>query len=322
MTSQPAPLELGYCLPTYEGGIGDTRPAGRSSYAELREVARLVEQVGFHTAFAPDHFLYRNRTLPPAVTPPGESLGVWEVWTVLSALAEATSRITLGPFVAATPFRSPALLAKIAETLDEVSGGRVVLAIGAGWNEHDFEPFGFRFDHLVSRFEEALAILVPLLRTGRADFEGEYYQVRDGELRPRGPRPEGMPIWIGANQPRMLRLVAQHADAYNTAWHMTTASAAAQLAKLDDACRDVARDPATLRRTIGTMITLPDRDGSTDGLRQGVLSGGSEQIADQLQAFHALGIDHITCLLDPLGPIGVERFAPVIELLQKRGVMA
>src|SRR5215216_3659600 len=177
-------------------------------WSELREMAIIAEAVGFDTLFVADHLLFRNS--PPLVMPEGESRGVWEAWTLLSPLAEATSRVALGPFVACTSFRNPALLARMADTLDEVSGGRLILGLGAGWHQPEFDAFGYPFDHRASRFAEAIQIIVPLLREGRVDFRGQYYRADDCELRPRGPRPNGPPIWIGAWGSRMMGLVARY----------------------------------------------------------------------------------------------------------------
>ena len=131
-----------------------------------------------------------------------------------------TSRIELGPFVACNSFRNPALLAKMAVTLDEVSDGRLVLGIGAGWHEPEYHAFGYPYDHRVGRFEEALQIIAPLLREGRVDFEGRYCQARDCEIAPRGTPAGWPPILIGAQRPRMMRLAARFADIYDTDFHL------------------------------------------------------------------------------------------------------
>ena len=162
-----------------------------------------MPKVPKRVAFSPDlgvvpvdHLLFRQSPTDNAIQvemPAGKTRGAWEAWTVLCALAAATSRIELGPFVACNSFRNPALLAKMAVTLDEVSDGRLVLGIGAGWHEPEYHAFGYPYDHRVGRFEEALQIIAPLLREGRVDFEGRYYQARDCEIAPRGPRPAGPP---------------------------------------------------------------------------------------------------------------------------------
>ena len=156
-----------------------------------------------------------------------------------------------------TAFRNPALLAKMADAVDEVSGGRLILGLGAGWHEPEFTAFGYPFDHLASRFEDALRIIAPLVRKGEVDFSGTYERAVDAVSRPRGPRPEGPPILIGASQPRMLRLTAELADAWNTCWLGRAEELPEKLAPLREACAQVGRDPATLEVTVGQLATFP-----------------------------------------------------------------
>ena len=296
---------------------GQNQPAGAGRvvrWTELRELAKLAEEIGIDTLFVPDHLIFRNA--PPIVVPEGESRGVWEAWTLLTALAAVTTRVTLGPFVACTAFRSPALLAKMADTLDEVSDGRLILGLGAGWHPPEFDAFGYPFDHLAGRFDEALQIILPLLREGHVDFAGQYYQARECELLPRGPRPHGPPIWIGAKGPRMMRLVARHADAYNTVTHATPASLAEPFGRLDDACREVGRDPSTIKRTAGCFVMLPGAEDDAPGLPDQSIRGTTEEVADQLRAFHAAGVEHMTCFLGPWNARGLEAFGRVIQALR------
>jgi alkanesulfonate monooxygenase SsuD/methylene tetrahydromethanopterin reductase-like flavin-dependent oxidoreductase (luciferase family) len=195
-------LKVGLYLPTFDRPWVRT-PAPR--WDDLLDLARRAEAAGFDSLWVPDHLHIRDDR---------ERLGVWEGWLLLAALAAVTDRVMLGPLVACTAFRNPALLAKMADTVDEISDGRLVLGLGAVWHEPDFRAFGNPFDRRVSRFAEALAIVSGLLRQGQIDFEGEFYQVRDCELRPRGPRSQGPPILVGAEGSRMLPLAAQHADAW------------------------------------------------------------------------------------------------------------
>ena len=160
-------------------------------------MVRAIEDVGFDSLWLGEHLLYRWRGAGRA-RPVG---GLDDA----RRLAAATSRVEFGPLVACTGFHNPALLAKQAATVDEISGGRLILGLGAGWNETEFRAFGFPFDHRVDRFEEAFTIIRTLLREGAIDFDGRYYQARDCELLPRGPRPGGPPLLIGSNGPRMLR---------------------------------------------------------------------------------------------------------------------
>ena len=172
-------------------------------------MARTAEEVGFDSLWVGDHLLYRR---------PLDVVGPWEAWSSLAALAEVTSRVELGPLVACTSFHNPAMLAKKAATVDEISGGRLILGLGAGWNEPEYTAYGFPFDRRASRFEEAFTIIRSLLRDGHVDFDGEFYQARDCELHPRGPRPNGPPLMIGSIGERMLNFTAPHMDSWN-AWH-------------------------------------------------------------------------------------------------------
>jgi len=304
-------LRLGLFLPTLEGWLGD---AWLPRWRELRDLARIAEAVGFDALFVPDHLVIRAS--PYWGIPEGETRGTWECWTVLGALAEATSRVALGPFVNANGFRNPALLAKMTATLDEVSGGRVILGLGCGSHAPEYAAFGYHYDHLAGRFEEALQVLGPLLREGHVDFQGRYYTARDCELVPRGPRPGGPPLWIAAFRPRMLRLAARWGDGFNTSWHLSPEAVAEPFAALDAACAEVGRDPRTLVRSVGTFVSVAGDDGGGRRLPRGAITGTPEEIASRLDAFHSVGVEYVVCMLDPRDARGVERFAPVIEALR------
>src|SRR3954447_6247820 len=168
-------------------------------WPEMREMAQAIDDLGFDGLWVGEHLLYR--------WPERESRGPWEAWSEMAALAAVTTRVTIGPLVACTGFHNPALLAKQAATVDEISGGRFVLGLGAGWNEVEFRAFGFPFDERIARFEEAFTIIRTLLQEGAIDFDGRFHQARDCELLPR-PRPGGPPLLIGSNGPRMLRIAA------------------------------------------------------------------------------------------------------------------
>ncbi|MFL5673399.1 MAG: LLM class flavin-dependent oxidoreductase [Chloroflexota bacterium] len=192
------PLKVGIQLPEVEREV---------RWSELLDMVHAIEDTGFDSVWVGEHLLYRWPDRPPR--------GPWEAWTLLSAIAASTERIELGPLVACTNFHNPALLAKQAALIDEVSGGRFVLGLGAGWNETEFRAFGFPYDHRVDRFEEAFTIIRTLLRDGAIDFDGRWYQARDCELLPRGPRADGPPLMIGSTGPRMLRATMGYADSWN-----------------------------------------------------------------------------------------------------------
>jgi len=305
-------LEIGLFLPTLEGLLGD---GWLPRWRELQRLATHAETIGIDALFVPDHLIFRHS--PYWGIPEGESRGIWEAWTLLGALAEATHKVALGPFVACTGFRNPALFAKMAATLDEVSEGRLILGLGCGSHPPEYAAFGYPYDHRVSRFEEALRILVPLLRDGRADFDGRYHTARDCALVPRGPRAGGPPVWIAGFQPRMLRLAARWADAFVTAWHPAPAALAEPFARLDAACADVGRDPTTLGRVAGAIVALGPYDGRVAS--PGVLRGTVEDIASALLGFRAARVQQVVCMLDPRDASGLERFAPVIERVRRGG---
>jgi probable F420-dependent oxidoreductase len=302
------PLKVGFILYNRERSLGGDTPR----WADMLPLARQVEQAGFDSLWLIDHFVYRF----PGDT---ETRGLWECWSVLSALAATTEKLELGTLVLGAGFRNPALTAKMADTVDEISGGRLILGLGAGYHELEYRQFGYPFDHRVSRFEEAIRIIHGLLKTGHVDFEGRFYTARDCELRPRGPRPQGPPIMVGSPGPRMMRLTAQYADMWNGYYDDTLnrASGVAPLfERLDAACREVGRDPATLARTASLQIVYP---GGPIGAPWPVppLSGTPEELAEELRAYARAGISHVQVSLEPMLPSSIEAFVPVLELLDR-----
>jgi probable F420-dependent oxidoreductase len=286
----------------------DSLTSGTPRYRDIQAMAQTAEAVGFDSFWLADHVIFRS--------PEGENVGCWECFTFLSALAAVTTTIALGPLVACTSFRNPALLAKMADSLDEISGGRFILGLGSGWNEPEYEMFGWPFDHRVGRFEEAMAIIAPLLREGRVDFHGQYYDVSDAVLAPRGPSPKGPPLMIGGTRPRMLRLTAQYADAYNT----DTVFSAARVTELWEgmraACAAVGRDPATLELTSFTSVRIL-KDGESAQPNEQAIVGTAEEVAQALQEFADAGVTHLIIRFEQLGVAGIEAFAPVMAMLDR-----
>ena len=302
MTPRDAsPLTLGLNLPYVEGSMDGATPR----WADILAMARTAEAIGLDAVWVSDHLGFGD--------PDGEWHGAWESWTLLSALAAATRRVRLGTYVTAAPLRNPALLAKMAETLDEVSGGRLILGLGAGWNEPEFAAFGVPFAHRFDRFEDALRIVTAMLRTGRADHEGSCAQARGARLQPRGPRPAGLPVMVGAAGPRMLRLTAELADEWNAGMR-TPDELEPLLAGLDDACAAAGRDPVTLPRSAEALVrTIPAPDGRPPEHRE--LRGTPEAIAAELRRYADLGISHLQVQLRPNTPAAVEALRPIAEAL-------
>jgi alkanesulfonate monooxygenase SsuD/methylene tetrahydromethanopterin reductase-like flavin-dependent oxidoreductase (luciferase family) len=277
------------------------------SYAEIRETARQAEDGGFDSIWLYDHLLYRNE---------GTTTGIWECWTMMSALAEATQRVQIGSLVLCNSFRNPAILAKMASTLDEVSAGRYILGIGAGWNEPEYDAFGLPFDHRVDRFEEALQIICPLLREGWVDFEGKYYQARDCEITPRGPSPNGPPVLIGGGRPRMLRLIAQYADQWNIGYFGEPEGYVEWLDKIREACADTGRDPETLEKTVMLFLRYPDLGGPAE-FTDPHLTGSGEEIAEALRGYERLGVGHVMFHLVPHRQEAWERAIEAVQVYRQ-----
>jgi probable F420-dependent oxidoreductase len=277
-----------------------TRP-----YESIRAIAQQAETDGFDSLWLADHLFYRN---------PGDpTRGIWECWTMLSALAEATERVEIGPLVLCNSFRHPAILAKMATTLDEVSGGRVILGIGAGWNEPEYQAFGLPFDHRVDRFAEALQILGPLLREGHVDFAGKYYQARNCEIVPRGPRPAGPPLLVGSEGPRMLKLTAQYADLWNTGYMGKPETMAEPLAKMEAACREVGRDPATIGITALIGLWFPDLQAEQPSFFDKPLTGTAPEIAAAMRGYADLGVQHIIFQCEPYTQEALQRLTKALQ---------
>jgi len=282
------------------------------TFSEIKATAQQCEDLGLDSIWIYDHLFYRFKK--------NVTTGIWEGWSMLSALAACTQRVELGPLVACNSFRNPAILAKMAHTVDEISGGRLVLGVGAGWNQPEYDAFGIPFDHRVDRFEEALQIIKPLLKEGHVDFEGKYYIARDCEITPLSPRPGGPPLLIGAGKPRMLRLTAQYADMYNAGYMTIPRSSTAPLRALKKACKDVGRDLATLPYTFLISLAYPDLLGWKQPKKRGSLSGSDEEIASVMAEYEALGAAHLMFHLRPSTPAAYARLADAVKLYRQNRV--
>jgi probable F420-dependent oxidoreductase len=301
------PLRVGIQLPEVEREV---------RWPEYLAMAQGAEEAGFDTLWLGDHLLYRSAD--------GSTRAPWEAWTMLSALAAATSRIRLGPLVASTAFHAPAMLAKQAATVDEISGGRLVLGLGAGWNETEFKAFGFPFDHRIDRFEEAFTIIRTLLRDGAIDFDGRWYQARDCELLPRPSRPGGPPLLIGSIGPRMLRITLPWVDVWNV-WHADVENSPSglepRLRLVDEICAEVGRDPSEVERTVAVLVRLPGGRGRVQGnFRQNVipaLTGSTSEIAEGLRAYARLGVAEVQLVVDPITLESIETLSAVLQELDR-----
>ena len=294
-------MELGLNLPYVEGSMDGRTPR----WSDIRAMAQTAEAIGFDALWVSDHVGFGD--------PEGEWRGAWESWTLLSALAASTTRVALGPYVLAMPLRNPALLAKMAETLDEVSDGRVILGVGAGWNEPEFTSYGIAFEDRFRRFEDGLRVITDMLRRGRSTLDGRTIRTHSARLEPRGPRPDGLPVMVGANGPRMLRLTAELADHWNGGLRSID-EVPAMLKALDSACRDVGRTTPITKSVEVLVRTLPAADDARPEGRE--IRGDPEALVGELRRFADVGIDHLQVQLRPNSVEGVEAFAPVIDALR------
>ena len=281
-------------------------PAPR--WAEIEAQVRFAEAEGFNSVSFADHHLWRLES---------GTMGFWEAYTMVSAAAAVTSRIEVGVSVTNAPFRNPALLAKMADTLDEISNGRFVLGLGAGGGyPSDYETMGIPTDHRFSRFTDTIAIVHGLLRTGAVDHTGSYASAPKAELSPRGPSEHGPRLVIGAKGPKMLDLAARYGDEWNWyhyAGEPSPDTFAPLQEALDEACRAIDRDPASIRRSIDSGVA---QEGTQDTAKQyglgGALAGSVEQIADAIGRFGEAGIDEVRL---GLAPDDDEHLAMVAEVV-------
>jgi len=298
------PLKVGVQLPEVERVV---------RWPELRAMIETAEGIGLDSIWVGDHLLYRERESDP--------VGPWEAWSQLAAIAAITSRIQLGPLVAATSFHNPAMLAAKAAAVHEISEGRLILGLGAGWNEDEYRAFGFAFDQRVSRFEEAFTIIRSYVQDGRADLDGRFYQVTD---LPRVPPPDrpGPPLMVGSKGPRMLEITLPYVDAWNAwfAWFDNTIEGYLPLRdQVDAACRAVGRDPGEVERTLAILVAFPDgrgrQAGSDDELEPEAIPGDPETLAPALHAFADAGVGHVQLVLDPITVDAIAALAPTLAAL-------
>jgi probable F420-dependent oxidoreductase len=278
-------------------------------WPEYVAMARAAEETGFDSIWVGDHYLYRGDG--------GRERGPWEAWTMLAALAAATDRVRLGPLVACLAFHEPAVLAKQAATVHEVSDGRLVVGVGAGWNRTEFDAFGIPYDHRASRFEESFEIVRRLLAGDRVSFEGRWHRVDDAVLLP-APAPPPT-LMVGSTGRRVLEATLPHVDVWNTwfDWYGNTAEGfAARIDEIDEACRSAGRDPVTLERSACVLVQL---DGAGERrVEDGVtpLRGSDDEIAAGLRAIAAAGADELIVVADPIDEASIRRLGPIATSLR------
>jgi probable F420-dependent oxidoreductase len=274
-------------------------------WPEYRAMAAAAEESGFDGIYVGDHLLYRGDGRPER--------GPWSSWELLAALAAVTERVDLGPLVACAGFHPPAVLAKMAATVTEVSEGRFVLALGAGWNEAEFRAFGIPFDRRVARFEEAFAIIRGLLAGDRVTLDGEFHSVDDAVLLP--PARHRTRLMIGSNGPRMLGIALPHVDAWNT-WYEDYGNTAEGFAALNDrisaAVRDAGRAPEEITRSACAFVVL-DRDAGERAITDAPpIEGSPDQIAARIRELADAGADEVILVVSPIDERSIRTLAEVL----------
>ena len=279
-------------------------------------MARTAEAVGFDSIWLGDHLLYD--------LPGGATRGPWEVWTSLAALAAVTERVVLGPLVASTSFHAPAMLAKQAATVDAISGGRLIVGVGAGWNEREYRAFGFPFDRRVDRFAEALTVIAALLREGHIAHHGEFNDLERCVLDPPPVRPGGPPLMVGSIGPRMLSVALPVADAWNVWWSQygNSVDGFVELKRrVDAAIAAAGRPPGSVGATACVLVQLPGGSGRVMGDFPGrdiaPVTGTPENIAAHLAALAAAGAEHLQLVLDPITEASIDTIGAVLDVLDR-----
>jgi len=295
------PCKVGVQLPEVERFV---------PWPEYLDLARLAEAAGFDSVWVGDHLLYD--------LPDGTTRGPYEAWTTLAAIAAVTERVEIGPLVASTSFHAPTMLAKQAATVDAISGGRLVVGLGAGWNRREYDAFGFAYDRRVSRFEEALGIIVALLRDGRTTFHGRFHDVDDCVLDPRPSRPGGPPVMLGSNSPRMLSIGLPVVDSWNVWWSIYDNSVErfAQVKAAVDAVTPPGRE---VDATAAVLVTLPGGRGRLmgDHYDTDVTTVTPDDLADHVRGLAAAGASHLQLVLDPITVESIDVVGQVLADLDR-----
>jgi alkanesulfonate monooxygenase SsuD/methylene tetrahydromethanopterin reductase-like flavin-dependent oxidoreductase (luciferase family) len=263
-------------------------------WPELLSMARAAEECGFDSVWTGDHMLYRGDGRPER--------GPWDAWTLLAALAASTDRVTLGPLVASTAFHPPGLIARMTAAIDEVSGGRFVAGLGAGWNEAEFRAFGIPFDHVVSRFEESFEIVRLLLAGERVTFHGRFHRVEDAVLLP--PPARRPTLMVGTNGPRMLSIALPYIDVWNT-WYSPYGNTAEGFAALSGQIE------ADVERSACVLVAV---NGGAGERRQEPEAPAVDlrRLAAHLRELEEAGADEAILVLDPITERSIRTVADTV----------
>jgi alkanesulfonate monooxygenase SsuD/methylene tetrahydromethanopterin reductase-like flavin-dependent oxidoreductase (luciferase family) len=290
--------------------VGEWPTRERHSWSEIRAQVRRAEEVGFDTVWTADEIVWRDAD-------GSNPRGFWECLTMTGAVAASCSTMQVGTWVISALQHNPGMVVKAAETLDEITGGRFMLGLGAGHPAGGANAFGFPQDKTVSRYAEALEIIVPLLRGEAVTFSGEFHHATGAEVLPRGPRPGKIPLMLGGLSPRTMTLAATHADIWSAYARESSLPGAftAMIEQLERICEGIGRDPATLGRSIGVFVEPGDaKRAEADDLGVAI-SGSTDQIAETLASFAGIGVTRIEIMPYPQRLETIERLAPVLAAL-------
>ena len=295
------PCKIGVQLPEVERFV---------PWPEYLDLARRAEAVGCDSIWVGDHLIYD--------LPDGSTRGPYEAWTTLAAIAAVTERVEIGPLVASAGFHAPAMLATQAATVDAISQGRLIVGLGAGWNRREYDAFGFPYDQRVSRFEEALAIIVPLLREGRTTFHGQFYDVDDCVLNPRPVREGGPPIMLGSNSPRMLSIGLPVVDSWNVWWSIYDNSVE-RFTEMKAEVDAVMPEGRYVEATAAVLVTLGGGKGRLMGDTYGakVTTVTPDDLGDHVRGLANAGATHLQLVLDPISAESIDTIGEVLADLER-----
>lgn len=296
------PLRVGIQLPEVERVV---------RWPEYAAMARAAEEVGFDSVWVGDHLLYRDDRRPER--------GPWDAWTLLAGLAMATERISVGPLVACTAFHRPGVLARVAAAVDELSGGRLVVGLGAGWNETEFTAFGIPFDNRLVRFTEAFEIIRRLLAGERVTYSGTYETVNDAVLLP--PPSRRPPLMIGGIRGQILDVAIPYVDAWNTwyEWYGNSPDGfAAATRRVDEIARRAGREPHEILRSACVLVVL-DRDAGERPLVEKAppVEGSPEAVCAFLRDLAAAGADEAILVASPISEPSIRLLGRALVLLDQ-----
>lgn len=307
-------LEFGYVLPMQMGRDGE-----KPTWAEINAQAKRAVELGFDTVWTVDEIVWRRPTW-------SGPRGHWECLALTGAVAASTANVQVGTFVVSALQRNPGMVARAAETLDEISNGRFVLGLGAGHVMGGAKEYGYPDDKIVSRYAEALEIIVPLLRGQLVTFHGEFHHADGAEVLPRGPRPGKIPLLLGGQAPRTMKLAAKYADIWSAYAKESNWPEAfvPMIEQLERTCEEIGRDPATLGRSIGIWVAPGDPQVAKVGERSGVMTGSVEQIAEALAGFADIGVTRVEIMgasaMDAMDE--VEQLGAAVGAVRKAGVVS